>query len=167
MRRIYFAIPDASHARRIVSELQAAGIDRSRIHASARQGVDLTGLPGATEPQRGDRGRFLEGLFWNGNLALFAAAAAGLVIAGFAGSVPGAIGASVVMLATLAAGNWFSVRLPHAHIGDLRVPLEHGEVVLMVDVPKSRVREIEQRVSRCHPEAEVGGVGWTLQALGT
>jgi len=44
--------------------------------------------------------------------------------------------------------------------------LEHGEVVLLVDVPFQRVREIEHLVAEPHPEIGVGGVGWTIEAFG-
>ena len=166
MRRIFSPIPDTIYAHRVVAELQAAGIERSEIHASARDGIDLTGLPVATALQRQDRTWFLEHLFWNGNLILFGLAAVGLALALSGGWALGAA-ALAVMVGSLAMGNWFSVKVPHTHIGDLRVPLEHGEVVLMVDVPRKRVREIEQLVSRHHPETDVGGVGWTVPALGT
>jgi len=43
-----------------------------------------------------------------------------------------------------------------------RCPHGHGEVVLMVDVPRERVHEIEHRVSPWHREAGLGGVGWTV-----
>jgi hypothetical protein len=70
------------------------------------------------------------------------------------------------MLITFVAGERFAVKLPHDHMSDLRIPLAHGEVVLMVDVPKHRVSDIESLVSRHHPEASMGGVGWTVAALG-
>ena len=41
----------------------------------------------------------------------------------------------------------------------------HGEVLLMVDVPKRRVFEVEELVHRHYPDATVGGVGWTLEAM--
>jgi hypothetical protein len=67
----------------------------------------------------------------------------------------------------LVAGNRFAARLPHAHLMDLRVPLEHGEVVLLVDVPSSRqLHEIEHLLAGRHPELGVGGVGWTSKLLG-
>ena len=69
-------------------------------------------------------------------------------------------------IATFIAGERFAVKLPHAHLTDLRVPLEHGEVVLLVDVPFERVREIEHLVAERHPEIGVGGVGWTIEAFG-
>ena len=49
IRRVYFVIPDVQHARRIVEELQAGGIDREQMHAWSKAGRQLTGLPVATE----------------------------------------------------------------------------------------------------------------------
>jgi hypothetical protein len=84
----------------------------------------------------------------------------------FASSGVGAVVSLAVLVAPFVAGERFAVRLPHAHLADLRVPLEHGEVVLLVDVPFRRVREIEHLVSQRHPEVGVGGVGWIVEALG-
>lgn len=167
MRRVYFTFRDALHARRVVNELKAAGIDESQMHASAKAGVDLSGLPLATEAQRQDRVWFLESLFWKSDLVLFCLGTLIFVVALFQGSTLWAIAAFAVMLASFAVGNWFSVRLPHAHMDDLRIPLKLGRVVLMIDVPRTQVREIEQLLSRNHPEADLGGVGWTIRALGT
>jgi hypothetical protein len=51
------------------------------------------------------------------------------------------------------------------HLGEFRDALAHGEVLLMVDVPRGRVSEVEDRVHRHHPEATVGGVGWSADML--
>jgi hypothetical protein len=50
-------------------------------------------------------------------------------------------------------------------VDEQRIPLRHGEVVVMVDVPADRVHEVEGMVSRQHPEAGVGGVGWHIHGL--
>jgi hypothetical protein len=78
-----------------------------------------------------------------------------------------ALTALAVMLGTFLLGGWFSSKVPHTHLTDMRVPLGHGEVVLMVDVPRNRIGAVDQLVRRHHPEAEVGGVGWTSPLLGT
>ena len=49
----------------------------------------------------------------------------------------------------------------------MRVPFAHGEEILLVDVPRTHVHEIEQLVSRRHPETGVGGVGWTIVSAGS
>ncbi len=165
-RRLYFNLPTANQARSLVAELEKAGVDSARMHATAKNGIDLNRLPQATADQRGDKLWRLERLFWNGNLAVFGVALVALATALFAGWAPAAITALAVMLITFVAGERFAVKLPHDHMSDLRVPLAHGEVVLMVDVPKHRVSDIESLVSRHHPEASMGGVGWTVAALG-
>jgi hypothetical protein len=167
MRRIFFVIPDVPHARRIVDELQAAGIGTDQMHTWSKSSPQLSGLPVASEAQGQDRAWALDKLLWNADLILFALATSGLVVAAVYGSVGWAIAALAVMLGSYLFGRWFAIKVPHTHLSDMRVPLGHGEIVLMVDVAKERVREVERLVSRHHPETEVGGVGWSSPILGT
>jgi len=167
VRRIFFVIPDVPHARYVVEELQVAGIDRDRMHTWSKSGARLTGLPVATEARGQDRTWTLDKLLWNADLLLFALATIGLLVAAAHGSVGWVIATLAVMIGSYSLGRWFAIKVPHTHLSDMRVPLAHGEVVLAVGVPKERVREVEQLVSRHHPEAEVGGVGWTSPILGT
>ena len=166
VRRLYLTFPTSSQAARAVADLQGAGVRRDHMHAVAKPGTDLSGLPRATEGQKHDQVWRLERLFWYGNLGVFALAALGLATAVFAWSPSGMVASVLVLLAAFIAGERFAVKLPHAHLADLRVPLEHGEVVLLVDVPFQRVREIEHLVAERHPETGVGGVGWTIEAFG-
>ena len=62
-------------------------------------------------------------------------------------------------------GARFAAHLPHAHLDEQAIPLRHGEVILMVDVPETKVHEVERLVSRRHPEVGVGGVGWHIHGL--
>lgn len=165
-RRIYLSFPTADEARRVVSELETAGVSEGNIHTVAGAGVDITDLPVANEAQRRDRIWFWEQVFWYGNLAFFATALAATALAFYAGLIGWAlIGVALAATAYL-AGDHFAVRVPHAHLAQMRVPLAHGEVVLLVDVPRTRVREIEKLASRHHPEAGIGGVGWTITSTG-
>jgi hypothetical protein len=166
VRRLYLAFPTNSQARRAVADLLDAGVPAEHMHAVAKPGADLSGLPRATEGQKHDQVWRLERLFWYANLGVFALAALALTAALFAWSPAGMVASLAVMLATFIAGERFAVKLPHAHLTDLRVPLGHGEVVLLVDVPFQRVQEIEHLVAERHPEIGVGGVGWTIEALG-
>jgi hypothetical protein len=59
-RRLYFLFPDSGHARTVVNELEAQGIQRKFIHAIAGQGGDLGGLPAASRLQQQDLGSRLE-----------------------------------------------------------------------------------------------------------
>ncbi len=165
-RRLYFLFPTAGHAQRVTQELVQAGVDTEHIHAVAREGVDLSSLPRATVRQREDTAGRIEAVAWNTNLALFAVAAVALLAAFFTSSVWLGLGALAVMCATFLGGAWFAVRVPDVHLSEFRDALAHGEIVLMVDVAAKRVAEIETLVHRLHPEAGVGGVGWSIEGLG-
>lgn len=165
-RRLYFLFPDAEHARGVSRELTQAGVDEQQIHAVARDDVDLSALPAATVRQRQDAAGRIESVAWNSNLALFAAAAVALLASLFLQSLWLAIGALAVMAATFLGGAWFALRVPDVHLDEFREAMRHGEIVLMVDVPAKRVAEIENLVHRRHPEANVGGVGWSIEGLG-
>jgi hypothetical protein len=104
-------------------------------------------------------------VFWYGNLGLFVVALAAAGLALFAGAFGWAVVAATAAAATIVMGNRFAVKLPHGHLGDVRVPLSHGEVALMVDVPRRWVREVEALIGH-HPEASIGGIGWTIVSAG-
>ena len=165
-RRIYFSFPSAEQTRRVVTELEAAGVERNRIHTIARSDVDIAGLPTANDAQRSDQVWFWEQIFWYDNLANFVLALTAAVIALYMGSVGWAIVGAVMAVATVILGQRLAVKLPHIHLSEMRIPFVHGEVTLLMDVPRSRVREIEQVVSRHHPEAGLSGVGWTIASAG-
>ena len=165
-RRLYFVLPDAGHARAAAADLRAAGLDDAHLHALAREGTDLAGLPPASPRQRIDTLGRAERWLWNANLALFALALAGLAWALAAGAALAVAVALAVMVATVTAGYLFVQRLPHTHLEEFRQALAHGEVLLMVDVPAGRVAEIEALMRRRHPEAVPGGATWTVDALG-
>jgi hypothetical protein len=156
-RRLYLTFPTPRQARTVVA---------ADMHAVARPGVDTSGLPQATRSQREDPVWLLDRLFRYASLTLFGIAAVGLGAALLAGSAAGAAAAVVVMLATYVAGERLAGRVPHAHLADVHVPLEHGKVRLPADVPRERVRDIEYLVSHRHPEIGGGGVGWFIEALG-
>ncbi len=165
-RRLYFTFPHADHARRVVADLELAGVGRDRIHTLARPDVDISGLPIANAAQRQDRVWFWERTLWNGNLAFFAIMLAFAALALYADSPGWAIVAAAAALTAVVLGERFAVKVPHVHLSEMRVPMTHGEVIILVDVPRTRVRDIEQLVSRHHPEAGVGGVGWTVASAG-
>ena len=165
-RRLYFVIPDESLAGQVVNDLETAGVGRQHIHAIAGRGATLTRLPPATARQRQDAGSRLERLAWSGNLALFFLGAVGLIASLAWSSLLGGTLSVALMMLTLAAGTLFALRVPYTHLDEFRGVLSHREVLLMVDVPKRRVAEIEELLYRRHPEATPGGVGWTIEALG-
>lgn len=164
-RRLYFMIPDEPQATRVVGDLEAAGIGRRHMHAIAGKGATLKQLPSATERQRRDAAYRLERLLWNANLGLFFLGLLGLAMSLAVSWAIGAAFSVALMLLTLVAGALFALRIPDTHLDEFRGVLSHGEVLLMVDVPKRQVAEIEELLYRRHPEVTPGGTGWTIEAL--
>lgn len=165
LRRLFFLFPDEKHAQSVVHELVNNNIPKRRIHAISH-GARLITLPAATERQKKDTAFLVEKLLWMTNLLVFFVALIGLIMALISGDTLWSIVAIFVMLATFIAGELFVVFVPDVHLSEFSDALSHGEILLMVDVAKNQVAEVENLVHRHHPEAVVGGVGWTLDAFG-
>lgn len=165
LRRLFYLFPDETRARRVVNELGLKAVDIRRMHAIAR-GVELKTLPRATERQLRDTGFRLERCLWTANLLIFMGALVIFLWMLVKGDIMWSVPALAVMLACLFAGEHFVVRVPRAHLTDFTDELGHGEVLLMIDVPSYRVAEIDEFVHHRHPEAVLGGVGWTVGCLG-
>ena len=74
---------------------------------------------------------------------------------------------AAVMLISFLLGEEFTRRVPDVHLSEFRDALRHGEILLMIDVPVTKVERFEALVHRHHPEAVTGGVGWHIDALHT
>ena len=164
LRRLFFLFPDTDHAQSVVDELVARGVNIRHIHAIAK-GIDLGSLPEATERQKADTTFRLERFIWSANLVMFLIALTAFVASMLTASIAWAGVSILIMLVTFLAGEQFAVRIPDVHLTEFTDALSHGEVLLMIDVPAVRVSEIEDFVHRRHPEACVGGVGWTVDAF--
>lgn len=165
-RRLYLTFPNPEQARQASDELEHDGLKREQIHAMHSDGGNLEGLPPASSKQQHDRVWFYEQLYWNGNLALFAVALLGFIVAIYSGAGGWAIFTATVMLITFLGGNYFASNLPHAHLNEMVEPMQHGEVVLMVDLPAEQVAKVDHNVGRRHPESGGHVVGWTMPGLG-
>jgi len=164
LRRLFFLFPDEKHAQRVVDQLLKTNIPERHIHAISH-GVKLKTLPQATERQKRDTAFRVESILWAVNLLIFALALIALVVTLVAGEMVWSAVALFIMLATFIAGEQFVVHVPNVHLTEFTDALSHGEILLMVDVPKNRVAEIEHFVHHRYPEAVVGGVGWSIDAF--
>jgi len=165
LRRLFFLFPDEKHAQRVVYELINRNIPQHRMHAITH-GVKLRTLPEATERQKRDTAFRVEWFLWNMNLLIFTFALIALIATLASGEILWSAVAFSIMLATFIAGERFVVYVPDVHLTEFTDALSHGEILLMVDVPRNRVAEIEHFVHHQHPEAFVGGVSWSIDAFG-
>jgi len=167
-RRLYWLLPDVESAKRTADDLLLARIEDRHMHFLARRGTDLQSLHEASVLQKTD---------------IRHAAGRGL----FLGALIGAIGAwllaqypiqglephPVAMLLVFLFGVLFGVfastlvgsSVPNSKLKRFADDIEQGKILLMVDVPLSRVEEIQERVQRGHPAAAWRGIEATVPAF--
>lgn len=168
-RRIYWLLPDVHSARRTMDDLLLARIAEPHIHFVAREDIDTTGLHAANVLQTSD---------------VIRAAQVGLVVGGGVGALMGLLTAvffpivgdspqwgMAAVLGVLGAlvGLWASSMIgastPSQRLKRFAPAVEQGQVLLMVDVPRSRVDEVEALLERAHPEGHFEGVEPNIPAF--
>lgn len=161
-RRIYWLLPDLASARRTMNDLLLARISEPHIHFVASEGADTTGLHAANVLQTSD---------------VIRAAQVGLVTGGCVGIVLGVVAAiffpivgdtpqwgmvGVLGVVGGLVGAWASSLIgastPSKRLRRFEAAIEQGQILLMVDVPRSRVDEIESMLEAAHPEGHFEGV---------
>ncbi|BCO30058.1 hypothetical protein TspCOW1_01610 [Thiohalobacter sp. COW1] len=168
MRRLYFLVPDIETAKAIVDELLLARIEERRIHVLARESTPMGDLPEARLSQKSDLVPALErGLAIGGAAGILAGIVAvtfppaGLVLGGGAILATGLTGAGVGALMSSMIG----VDIPNTRLKQFQQAIESGKVLMMVDVGKERVKEIEDKIKQHHPDAEVHGTEPTIPSF--
>jgi len=166
MRRLYFLLPDLDITHKIVDELLLARVEERHIHVIAQEGLSLQDLPEASLIQESDfvpameRGVALGGA--TGVVAgLVALALPGVVIAGGAVLAMGLAGAG--MGAWL--GGMIGMDADNTHIKQFETAVQSGQILVLVDVPKDRVEEIQTSVKKHHPDADFEGTEPTIPAF--
>mgnify|MGYP001812876329 FL=1 len=168
MRRIYFLLPDVEVARKVVDELLLARIAEDHIHVIAKEGTAMADLPEATLAQKSDLiPAFERGVAVGGATGIIAGVAAvtfppaGLVLGG--GALLGIALAGTgfgALMSTL-----IGVRTPNTRHAQFEEAVGNGEILMLVDVPKDRVLEIEDMVKQHHPDADIEGTEPTIPAF--
>lgn len=164
-RRLYFLLPDVGSARDIMNELLLARIEARRIHFLANRGALPPELPEATVLQKTD---------------IVHGAELGMVIGGVAGTAGGLLAvffpperASLQFVTVLVAavfgallGAWASSlagsAVPNSRLARFAPELQQGKILMMVDVALAQISEINELVTRRHPNAIPSGFEPTL-----
>ncbi|HRY16372.1 MAG TPA: DUF1269 domain-containing protein, partial [Candidatus Competibacteraceae bacterium] len=155
MKRIYFLVPEVEVAKKIVDELLLARIEERHIHILAKQGMPLEHLPEASFLQRTDFIPAMErGLAVGGSFG----ALAGLVAVVLTSASLVVAGGGIVLAGGLAGagvGAWLSgmvgLSIDNTRLKQFETAIERGELLMMIDVPRSRVNEITDLVASHHP----------------
>ncbi|MDM0075070.1 DUF1269 domain-containing protein [Variovorax sp. J2P1-59] len=160
-RRIYWLMPDLASARQAMHDLVQAQVDVARIHFAGPEGMDLTGLHAANVWQTSD---------------VVHAAKTGWVIGSACGMVAGLVAGLLfpvmgdepewevaVLLGVLGGlvGAWsasmIGISIPSIRLRRFEGAMAEGRILLMVDLPRSRVQAIESMLQTAHPEARFEG----------
>jgi hypothetical protein len=168
MKRIYFLVPDLETTRRVVDDLLLARIEERHIHVLAKRGTPLEELPEATLMQKSDFVPAVQrGLALGGGSGVLA----GLVAIALPGASP--VIAGGVLLGTALAGAGIGAWLGGMvgmNVGNTRLrrfekAIESGQLLVLVDVPRARVEEIETRIKQHLPRAQLKGTEPTIPAF--
>ncbi len=167
-RRLYFMVPDVASARSIRDELLLARIEDRHIHVLARDGIPLEGMQEASILQKTDFVHGAEtGLAVGGGIGILA----GLVAILFppAGVNLQLVTILVTALIGAAFGAWVSSMIassiPNSRLKTFESAILAGRVLMMVDVPGTRVDEIRKLVATRHPEASGSAPEPTIPAF--
>ncbi|MDE2428258.1 MAG: DUF1269 domain-containing protein [Burkholderiales bacterium] len=159
-RRLYFMLPDTVSAREMLNELLLARVEERYIHFVARHSLPAD-MPEANVFQKTDLIHGME---------------LGMVVGGASGLLAGILlllfpleGIELRTIALLVSGvggalfgSWVSgmvaAAIPNSRLKAFAPEIDSGKVLLIVDVPLSRVTQIEQMIATRHPAYRFGGV---------
>ena len=159
-RRLYYLLPDTSHAEKLLEDLGDTAISRQDVHAVVKDNLSLNGIDDVHAATEYDQDYFIEWFLWRINLALFFVALIAFVVILIWNPGIWLVLPVTIMIGSFISGLMFVLRLPNVHLDEFRPALQHGEVLLMIDVPPSEVESMDHRVHRKHPEVVTGGVCW-------
>jgi hypothetical protein len=164
-RRLYFILPDSQLASKIATELEGAGIDAGHITVACREPNQVRIPDVNSQDPTTDPGDLVEKNLWNLNLAIFFISVLSLpFILAIHGLTFWLVIPVGILIVSFVGGLRFT-DVPNTHLREFTAALHHGELVLIVSVPRARVAEIEALVQRNHPDAALGGVGWSSDLL--
>jgi hypothetical protein len=160
MRRIYFLVPNIEITKKIVDDFLLARVEERHIHVLAKRGTPLEDLPEASFLQKTDFFPALEqGVALGGATGLLAGLVAialptGLVLGGGALLAISLAGAGVGGLMSSMVG----ISIGSRRIKQFQEAMEKGQFLVMIDVDRDRVEEVETITKKHHPEAECEGI---------
>ena len=165
MRRIYFLLPTAQRARAVVSELLMHRVEWRHMHVIANENVSIDGLPQASLAQRSD---LLASLARGAG----AGCATGLLAALIALVCPPEgmqIAGGTMVILTLAGVGFgagvaaiIGVEMRNTRLKRFEEAILRGELLMMIDVPKERVEEIEQMIKFYYAQSHSEGADKTI-----
>ncbi|WP_374565910.1 DUF1269 domain-containing protein [Ideonella sp.] len=168
-RRLYVVLPDVASARQTANDLLLARIEDRHMHFLSRRDMSLGELREASFLQKSD---VRHAFFLGAGLGVLGGATLGVILkmTDLGGGYNFDVGTLIICtIAGLLLGAWAStligVSTPSVALKPFEEELEAGKILLMVDVPHSRVEEIQALLENRHPEAQRKGIDLTMPAF--
>ena len=167
-RRLYFLLPDLGSAIKTANDLLLARVEDGHMHFLAKRGMSLGRLHEANYLQKSD-------CVHGAELGFVLGGAGGLLIGIYIYLTPPdgvTLQLVTVLIGTVIGavfGAWaaslVAMSVPNSRLRPFQKAIDAGKILLMVDVPTSRIEELQELVSRRHPEATAHGIEPTLPAF--
>jgi hypothetical protein len=154
--RIFYLFPDIPSARRALDDLLLSRIEERHIHFLTNGAPLPDDMPEANILHKTDVVHGAEsGMMMGAVLGV----ALGAALVNFYDASP--VIAILAALVGLAFGGWaasmVAAALPNTRLNAFYPELERGKILLIADVPATRVAEIEKMLAERHPETRFGG----------
>ncbi|HQS58051.1 MAG: DUF1269 domain-containing protein [Gallionellales bacterium 35-53-114] len=168
MKRLYFLVPKIDMAKKIVDELLLQRIDINHIHVLSKRGTLMDNLPEASYLQKSDFVPALEQGLLTGGFTGFVAGVVALTLTGESLLSGGALLVATLVGAVFGA---FVSSLLGSSVGNRQIRQfdeainEKGAFLMMVDIPRERIAEIEQAILKQNPGAKSEGTEPTIPAF--
>lgn len=158
MRRLFVLLPNPEVCRTVVDDLKEFDVPFSHLHVVASAAQNLGDLP---EADSWDTTEMKRGLEWGIGLGGAAGLLGGLLAVAFPPG--GLVLGGGALLSGAAAGASFGGVVsmlmksdqPNHQLDEFRDELDHGAVLLLVDVPKERVASVSELIADRHPNGYV------------
>lgn len=159
-KRLYFLLPSVESARQTANDLLLARVEDRHMHFLAKRNTNLGELHEASYVHKTD---------------LLHGAGVGLALGGIGGIVLGAaivayppegthpqlVTVLITAIVGAVLGAWMSsmaaAAVPNSRLKRFQNEIANGKVLLMLDVPRSRVEAMHELMRGRHPEAVSGG----------
>ena len=168
-RRIYWLMPDLASARRAMDDLVWARVDVARIHFAGPEGMDMAGLHAANVWQTSDVVHAAKTGWAVGSACGIVVGLVAALLFPITGDGPEWEVAVLVALLGGVVGAWsasmIGISIPSPRLQRFEGAIAQGRILLMVDLPRSRVRDIEALLRSSHPEARFEGEEPQVPAL--
>ena len=159
-RRLYFLLPDVESAKRTADDLLLARIEDRHMRFLAKRGTKLGELHEASFLFKTD-------LVHGAGIGLMLGALGGLILGAIIvtyppeGTKPQLVAVLIAAIVGAILGAWMAsmaaAAVPNSRLRQFQDDIARGKILLMVDVPYSRVEQIRGVVVGRHPEAVSGG----------